>query len=139
MDIEAKLIEYVLCTKYNELPHLPVNIVKSMILVNIGCLIAGASLDECKRLVKMVEEWGGKPEATIFTHNVKVPGYNAAFANSTMCRVLDFGDAIAPGIHIGPVAIPAALSLAATLSSIRLPLDPSPIFKPLEAPYLINS
>jgi 2-methylcitrate dehydratase PrpD len=106
------LIEYVLNTKYDELPQSPINIVKSMILINLGCLIAGSSLNECNQLIDMVKEWGGKPEASILVHNVKVPGYNAAFANSTMCRVLDFGDAMAPGIHTGPVVIPAGLAAA---------------------------
>jgi 2-methylcitrate dehydratase PrpD len=112
MNTETKLIEYTFNTKYDDLPPLAINIVKSMILINLGCLIAGSTLDECKKLIEIVKEWGGKPEAGILVYNVKVPGYNAALANGTMCRALDFGDAIAPGIHIGPVAIPAALAAA---------------------------
>jgi 2-methylcitrate dehydratase PrpD len=112
MKTESIFTEYVLNTQFDELPQSVINIIKSLILINLGCLIAGASLDECKNLVNIIKEWGGKPEATILVHNVKAPVYNTAFANSTMCRVLDFGDAIGPGIHIGPVAIPASLTAA---------------------------
>jgi 2-methylcitrate dehydratase PrpD len=112
MEIETQLTKYVLDTKYDALPPSPINTVKSMILVNIGSLIAGANIDECRRLVAIAKEWGGKPEASILVHNIKVPAYNAAFANSMMCRVLDFGDAMPPGIHMGPVAIPAGLAAA---------------------------
>jgi 2-methylcitrate dehydratase PrpD len=112
MKIENMLTEFTLDTKYDDLPSSAINLVKSIILINLGCLIAGSNLDECKKLTNVIKNWGGKPEASILVHNVKVPGYNAALANSTMCRILDFGDAIAPGIHIGPVAIPVGLAAA---------------------------
>jgi 2-methylcitrate dehydratase PrpD len=110
MKTEKMLTDYALDAQYDDLPQSLINTVKSMILINLGCLIAGSNLDECKKLIKVVQEWGGKPDASILVYNFKVPGYNAAFANATMCRALDFGDAIAPGIHVGPVAIPAGLA-----------------------------
>ena len=112
MKTELSLVEYVLNTKLNELPGEVINIVKYLILTNLGCLIAGADLSECTNLVNTVKGWGGKPEATILVHNIKVPAYNAAFANSTICRALDFGDAISPGIHVGPVSVPAGFAAA---------------------------
>ena len=112
METEKKLIEFVLDTEFDELPQKPVGVVKTIVLTNLGSISAGATIEGCRELVDLVKEWGGKQEATILIHGGKVPGYNAALANGTMARALDYEDAIVPGLHMGPVAVPAGLAAA---------------------------
>ncbi len=112
METEKRLIEYVLDSKFEELPKKPVDIVRTVVLAVVGGAIAGATNDGVQKLVDLVKECGGKQEATILLHGGKVPSCNAALANGTMARVMDFEDAMLPGIHIGPVAVPAGLAAA---------------------------
>jgi 2-methylcitrate dehydratase PrpD len=112
LEIEKKLVEFVMETKYEDLPQQPIDIVKTIILTNLGSIIAGAGEESCRNLVNLVKDWGGKPEATILIYGGKIPGYNAALANGTIARSLDYEDAIVPGLHMGPVAFPAALAAA---------------------------
>jgi len=112
LEIEKKLIEFALDAKYNEIPRQTVNTAKTIILTNLGSIIAGASEESCRNLVSLIKDWGGKPESTILVYGDRVPGYNAALANSTIARSLDYEDAVVPGLHMGPVAFPAALASA---------------------------
>ena len=110
MDIENKFVKFVLDTQYSEIPQSPLEIIKTIILTNLGSIIAGATEEACQNLVSLIRDWGGKPEATILIHGGKVPGNAAALANGTIARSLDYEDAIVPGLHMGPVAFPAALA-----------------------------
>ena len=112
METERKLVEYILDGKFEELPEKPVEIVKNVVLTVLGSAIAGATNDDAQKVVDLVKEWGGKQEATILLYGGKVPAVNAALANGTISRCMDFEDAMLPGIHIGPVAVPAALAAA---------------------------
>lgn len=112
MELEKKLVQYVLDTKYEDLPTEPIDIIKNVILTVLGTTVAGAKAEGCEALVNQIEEWGGKEEATILIHGGSVPAYNAAFVNSVMARALDFCDAMSPGIHIGSSSVPTALAMA---------------------------
>ena len=57
----------------------------------IGCAIGGASLPDIVAVVKMVEDWGGKKEATILGHGIKGPAHDVAFVNCLMGRSFDRG------------------------------------------------
>lgn len=112
METEKKLVEYVLDGKFEELPDKPVEIVKNVVLTVLGSAIAGATNDEAQKVVDLVKEWGGKQEATILLHGGKVLAVNAALANGTMGRCMDFEDAMRPGLHNGPVSISTGLVAA---------------------------
>ena len=112
MKTEKKLVEYLLDSKYEDFPQKPIDVVKTVLLANAGSAIAGATNDGVLKLVNVVKECSGKQEATILLHGGKVPACHAALVNGTMCRCMDFEDAMLPGIHIGPIAVPAALAAA---------------------------
>ena len=112
MSMEKMFVDFVLETKYSDLPFKPKEVVKNIVLNIISSIVAGAVEDGCLHVVDLVKDWGGKPEARILIHGGKVPGYNAALTNGTMARALDYEDAIIPGLHMGPVAVPAALAAA---------------------------
>lgn len=110
MEIEERLVDYILHAKFEDLPTEIVDIVNNMILTILGTTIAGSMTEGCEALVNQIKEWGGKEEATILLYGSKVPAYNAALINSVMARALDFDDGIRPGMHVGASAVPAALA-----------------------------
>jgi 2-methylcitrate dehydratase PrpD len=112
MELEKKLVQYVVETGFDDLPKEAIDIIKNVVLTVLGTTIAGATAEGCEALVNQAKEWGGKEEATILIHGGKVPAYNAALVNSAMARALDFCDAMAPGVHVGSSSIPTALATA---------------------------
>jgi len=112
MELEKQLVEYIVDTRFEDLPKGPIDITKNILLTVVGTTIAGANVEGCEALVNQVREWGGKEEATILIHGGKVSAYNAALVNSYMARALDFCDAMMPGIHIGSSSVPTALAIA---------------------------
>lgn len=112
MEPERKLAEFVSTTQYGALPGEHVQLLKNVILTNLGTTLAGADSDGCHEVVELVRQWGGAKEATLLVHGGAVPAHNAAFANSVMARALDFDDVMTPGIHIGASSVPTALAMA---------------------------
>lgn len=112
MEVERKLVDYLSSASFEAIPQEPLNTIRSMILRVLGTTIAGASAEGCAEMFEFYAGMGGREESTILIHGGKVPAQNAAFVNSVMARALDFCDAMAPGVHIGSSALPAAFAAA---------------------------
>jgi len=112
MDVEEKLVEYILNTHFNDLPEQAIEIGKTLILTVLGTTIAGATSEGCEAVLDQVHEWGGSKEATILIYGGQIPAHNAALVNSVMARALDFCDGMVPGLHLGSTCVPAALAAA---------------------------
>ena len=91
---------------------------KKRIIDVVGCIIGGANAPGCKMLVDLVEEWGGREEATIAVHGIKVPAHSVAMVNSVMSRSYDYGPVIAyvegkqVTCHISESTIPTTMTMA---------------------------
>ena len=112
IDVEEKLVEYILNTHFNDLPEQAIEIGKTLILTVLGTTIAGATSEGCEPVLDQVHEWGGSKEATILIYGGQIPAHNAALVNSVMARALDFCDGMVPGLHLGSTCVPAALAAA---------------------------
>lgn len=112
MKAEKRLTEYICRAQFNEIPRDALNVIHNMLTGVFGTTIAGSGSEGCEALVQYYRDQGGKQEATILIHGGKIPAQNAVMVNSVMARALDFDDAMAPGIHIGASAVPAALGAA---------------------------
>lgn len=110
MEIEERLVDYVLSTKYEDLPAEIVELVRRFVLTIVSTTIAGATAEGCEALASQAKDWGGKEEATILLYGSKVPACNAALVNSYLARSLDAEDGIRPGMHVGASAVPTALA-----------------------------
>lgn len=78
----------------------------------LGCGIAAVGLDAGSAASRLVEEQGGKAEASLLGSGVKAPAAQAALANGTRCHALDFDDTHEAGICHSSVALaPAALAV----------------------------
>jgi 2-methylcitrate dehydratase PrpD len=98
-----------------ELVDLPVEVqttVQRMMLAVIGTGIAGAGEDGIAALRQMLLDSGGSHQATTLVFGDRLPAVAAAQFNATLCRALDFCDAMAPGPHFGAAVFPAALAAA---------------------------
>jgi 2-methylcitrate dehydratase PrpD len=111
-DVERTLVDYILDTRYDQIPNDIVGLAKVLTFTILGTTIAGAEAEGSRAMVELVKEWGGKGEATIFMDGSKVPAHNAAFVNSYMARALDFCEGMVPGMHLGSSCIPSALAAA---------------------------
>lgn len=111
-ELEKKLVEYAVNTRFEEIPPRTVILVKDIVLNCLGAIIAGAAVPGCPEVVQQCKEWGGKEEATILFYGGQVPAYNAAFANSFMARAVGVDEAMLPGLHMGGSSIPTALAVA---------------------------
>jgi 2-methylcitrate dehydratase PrpD len=112
MEVEKKIVDYLIETGFEGIPKEPLGTIRNMILRVLGTTIAGSSAEGCAEMVEFHKGVGGREDATILIHGGKIPAQNAAFVNSVMARALDFCDAMAPGVHIGSAAVPAALAAA---------------------------
>ncbi len=79
--IEA-LADNVLNARFEDIDRETVENTKKRILDVIGCAIGGASAPGNPALIKLVKDWGGKEEAVILAHGIRVPACNAAMVSS---------------------------------------------------------
>ena len=106
----------VLNTRFEDIDKETIACVKHLVLDMIGCAIGGATLPDMVALVKMVEEWGGKKEATILGYGVKGPAHDVAFVNCLMGRSFDHAILVtAGGGHASETTILSGLALGETL------------------------
>jgi len=111
MSTEVELAQYVADTKYGDLPRDVVNATKKHIMDTLGVAIAGSNYSVCGSVANQVRSWAGKEESKIFVYGGKVPCQNAAMANGTMARPLDFGGVYEKAAtHPNETIIPAALA-----------------------------
>ncbi|MEZ5742036.1 MAG: MmgE/PrpD family protein [Burkholderiaceae bacterium] len=87
-------------------------VVQRMVLAVCGTGLAGAAEDGVQALRELLLEAGGQPQATTFVFGDRLPAQAAAQFNGTLCRALDYCDAMAPGPHFGAAVFPAALAAA---------------------------
>jgi 2-methylcitrate dehydratase PrpD len=107
---EEQLASFVCTLQASEVPPEAQRIVRLVTMAATGAAIAGAGEDGIEPLRALLLERGGAQQATSFVFGDRLPAASAAQLNGTMCRALDYCDAMAPGIHIGSSLIPAALA-----------------------------
>jgi 2-methylcitrate dehydratase PrpD len=112
MKTTERLAIYALETSFHSFPKEVVHQGKRCFLDLIGVALGGANQSTGKILVKMVKDFGGKPQATVLGHGFKTSVMNAALVNGTMAHALDFDDTHIDSGHPSAPVIPAVLSVA---------------------------
>jgi len=112
-----KIIANTLEARFDAIDRETLQNAKDRIIDTVGCLIGGAGDPSNPELVRLIMDFGGKPEATIFMYGGKVPAAHAAMVNCILCRSFDFepvspvvGDHMAPG-HVSGTTVMTALTL----------------------------
>lgn len=112
MSYTQQLSDFLAALTYKQIPNSSIEQVKRLTIHTIGVSLAAAPIDQTQNAIRLSEENGGKPEATIWGGNgIKVPAESAAFANGTIADILDWEDCSWTG-HPSAGAIPAAFAVA---------------------------
>lgn len=86
--------------------------IKLLILDGIGCGLFGSSLPWSRQVTASVVEQGGKPEASVWGTEYRLPATSAALANGTFVHGFEFDDAHrASYLHLTSFVLPPALAL----------------------------
>lgn len=113
MDATYEFVKNFMNVAYEDLPADVVEITKKEVLDTLAVAVAGFGQPGPAQLLEMVEEWGGRPEATIIGSKKKVPAPNAAQVNAVLTHTRDFDDVHEQAVmHPGVVTIPSALAMA---------------------------
>ena len=117
--LERQLAEFAVGLQLDQIPADAQRVLQRMVMAVIGTGIAGAGEDGVQALHELLSQAGGAEQATTLVFGRKLPAAAAAQFNGTMCRALDFCDAMAPGPHIGAALFPAALAAAEWVGGCR--------------------
>jgi 2-methylcitrate dehydratase PrpD len=79
----------------------------------IGCALAGSTHPTIAKLLDVLQEAGGRAQATVLGHSLKLGRLDAPLANGQMGHVLDFDDT-----HMGGVVLHASSPVLAALFSL---------------------
>ncbi len=109
---EQTLAGFVTGLRSEDVPADARRVLRQMVMAVIGTGFAGAAEDGVPALRELLLEAGGAPQATTLVYGDRLPAHAAAQFNGTLCRALDFCDAMAPGPHIGSALFPAAMAAA---------------------------
>ncbi|RVT54089.1 MmgE/PrpD family protein [Rubrivivax albus] len=112
MDLEDALARFVVGQPLAEVPPDARLTAQRVLLAVAGTGVAGAGEDGIAELRALLLERGGTPQATTLVFGDRLPAVAAAQFNGTMCRALDFCDAMAPGPHFGAALVPACFAAA---------------------------
>ncbi|HSW21783.1 MAG TPA: MmgE/PrpD family protein, partial [Burkholderiaceae bacterium] len=112
MTVETQLAEFVCTLQARDLSPPAQRVLRHMLMAVAGTALAGAAEDGVPALRELLRERGGAPQASTFVFGDRLPAAAAARFNGTLCRALDYCDAMAPGPHIGSSLFPAALAAA---------------------------
>lgn len=112
-DASRVFADFVVGTKYEDLPAKAIAATKRSIFDTVGVMLAGGGPSATThRIVAMLEKWGGAPTGTVIGHDVRLPAPHAAFANTAMAHQYDFDD-----VHDAAVAHPTSNSLGGALAA----------------------
>lgn len=110
------LAEFLLNTKFGDLPQETVNAVKGFTLDVIGCTIGASREQQIKALTEVIASEGGNPHSSILAHGFKTSMMNAALLNGTMGHAFDFDDDHREGtMHPSVAVFPAVFALGENL------------------------
>lgn len=117
-DISKLFAENIVNTKYENIPAEHFYLLKQSMIDTLGTMFAGYNGDGVKAMIDMVNEWGGKQEASIYLWGGKVPVQSAAMINAIMSRALDFDDNEDNGVHPTAALLPTALAVSEWLGGV---------------------
>ncbi len=112
MEVTKTLVQYVVNSRYEDIPK-DVRHEASRALLNLcGCSIGGASHPTVKNALRAVRPFAGPDQASILGRTEKLDILNAALLNGISSHVLDFDDTHVEAIHPSAPVWPALLALA---------------------------
>jgi len=113
-DVVHELAAHIVRCDFDDLDATTVEVTKKSILDTLGVMAAASGMTpECRPLVELIKDAGGREESTIMGFGGRVPAWMAAFVNGALAHSLDYDDLYyeAP-VHPSSPVISAALAVA---------------------------
>lgn len=99
--------------RYEELPATVVESIRLRVLDILGIALSNVTQPSAQAVQALVEEMGGKPEATVWGTALRAPAPLAALTNGTQAHGSDFDDTHGQsGVHPSVTIVPAILAVA---------------------------
>lgn len=119
-DVVWTLADNIVNTSYEDLPQETVAVTQKSILDTLGVIAAASGVSpECRLLVDLIKDAGGKEESTIIGFGGRVPAWMAAFANGAMGHYLDYDDLLYEAlVHPSCSVVSAGLAIAERLGGV---------------------
>ncbi len=114
--LSEQLADYIGELSFETLPPEAVEKAKHLLLDTLGVMILGSDKPWSLSLLNYFNAQGGKEEAEVVFHGVRMPAANAAFVNGTMAHSFDYDDDLA-ACHIACCVIPSALAVAQKINA----------------------
>lgn len=112
MSISKQIAKYVLSLSFDQIPQEVVAFTKLCILDYYSSLIKGRNAAPVKIMSEVIEQLGGRPQASTIT-GLQTNVTNAAFVNGGASHVVELDDIHKASIvHAATVVMPAALAVA---------------------------
>ncbi len=110
MDETRTLARFVVDTRFTDLPSGLVDNCKIAVLDAVGAGFVGAVQPWAQRIVAVVRELGGTPEASVIHHDWRTDVSRAAFANGVLIGAFECEPLT--GSHASGTVLPAALAVS---------------------------
>lgn len=116
--ITMRLAQYVATLTYAALPAPVVAKAKYLMRDGLGNQLAASVISEPARLViELLQEWGGKPEATVVGYGSRLPLPHAVLANAMMGHGVELDDAHGSALtKAGSSLVPTVVAVGAALN-----------------------
>lgn len=113
LNLTKELSNFIVKSRIEDFPEEVIEHSKRCFLDWIGVTLGGMNHPSVKILADLIQEIGGKKQASIIGYGIKTNIFNAALVNGTMSHILDYDDAhLDSRSHPSAPLIPALLSIA---------------------------
>jgi 2-methylcitrate dehydratase PrpD len=110
-DYAAEFADFAAGLSVDRMPAEAIAAAKTNLFDTLACATAGISAAGVKDLARLVVDWGGKQEASIWCTGERVPAHHAAWVNGMMAHARDYDDTHDEAVlHAGVSVIPAAIA-----------------------------
>jgi 2-methylcitrate dehydratase PrpD len=107
------LCAHLAAAQFRDLSPKAVHEARRGVLDWVGCALAGSGYPTVSKLVGVLQEAGGRPQATVLGRNLKLGLLEAPLANGAMGHVLDYDDT-----HMGGVVLHTSSPVLAALFAL---------------------
>jgi 2-methylcitrate dehydratase PrpD len=111
--VTQKFCARMAAAQFSELPKKATDEAKRGVLDWLGCALAGSRHPTLDRLFPVLQECGGKPQATVFGRSLKLGFLEAPIVNGQAGHLLDYDDT-----HMGGTLLHASSPILAALFSL---------------------
>ncbi len=117
MDVTAKIAQFVVNAKFENVPPKAVETAKIAVRDCLGVALAGSQEEDAKICAQIARQENAKEETTVIGQGFKTSALQAAFANGTAAHALDFDHSFTiMGQPTAPI-IPAIFALGESLGA----------------------